>query len=111
MLRLNRNNDEIEALLEDLNIERQLTDAEIAKEVGVSVMTIRNWRKYFGFPVPPKFFRHFELNYGEGAVAAFREMLDEGRSFTYIGKHFGFSRQRALQITQEYFDPKGKIDA
>ncbi len=103
MLRFNKDRAEIHQTLMHLSVEECLPDAEIAARLGVSLVTAGSWRRRLGIPVSAKFFHHFDANYGAGAVQAFRDLLASGATYADIGKHFGFSRQRAQQITQEHF--------
>lgn len=102
-MRFNKDKAEIKQQLMHLSVKRGLPDAEVARQLGVSLVTAGSWRRRLGIPISPKFFYHFDLNYGEGAVDEFRRLLKRGVSYAHIGKHFGFSRQRALQIAQDYF--------
>jgi hypothetical protein len=102
-LRFDRDKVEIYELLLDLSVQEGLTDAEIASKLGVSLVTAGSWRRRLGIPINHKFFHHFDLNYGEGAADEFRRMLLNGATYAFIGKYFGFSRQRALQIAQQHF--------
>lgn len=102
-LRYDRDKDVIEKLLRKFTAEGGFSDATIAEALGVSAVTIGNWRRRLEIPVSDKFFKHFDEYYGEGSVAEFESLLENGASYAQIGKHFGFSRQRAFQIAVEHF--------
>jgi hypothetical protein len=109
-LRFDRDRDVIEKILTDCSMESGFSDVTIAAALNVSAVTVGNWRRRLGIPISSKFFAHFEEYYGVGAVAEFRMLLKKGTSYAQIGKHFGFSRQRAFQIAQEHF-ARGAKDA
>ena len=107
-LRFDQNRLEILEMLLGFH-EQGIPDAEIAKRLDVSLVTAGSWRRRLGIPTSDKFFYHFDRYYGEGAAYEFSKMLRNCATYARIGKHFGFSRQRALQIAQQHFPLEREI--
>ncbi len=80
-----------------------LTDAEIARILGVATTTIFNWRHKFQIPRAEKFERKFTEKYGKDAISVFQRMVDRQATFQEIGDHFGFTREYARQVYQKLY--------
>ncbi len=73
------------------------------KKLGVTGATVANWRKKYHIPRGSLFTEHFEEKYGPGSTEDFRELIQRGESYAYIGRVFGISREAARQIAVKHF--------
>lgn len=81
-----------------------LTDCEIASLLNVSSSSISKLRRAYGITKAKAFSKRFERSYGEGAVATFKEMIENPDCcLTDVGRHFGFSREYARQVYRKIY--------
>ena len=81
-----------------------LHDYEIASVLNVNPSSIGKFRKAYGIKKANGFSRRFERTYGEGAVEAFKKMIENpDSSLTDVGRHFGFSREYARQVYKKIY--------
>jgi len=90
-------------------LDRGFTYKEIAiamsQRLGIRISSYRIicWCNALGYKRSDKFARHFTQKYGRQSLRQFHQMVQDGRSFAAIGRHFGFTGEYAAKIHERLY--------